>query len=231
MTKRTAKKVEAASRRLDTRRDVASTSEYRRLVSEISELLAQARHSAARSVNALLTATYWEIDRRIVEFEQGGKSRAGYGEEILIRLSQDLTAKHGRGFSGRNLRHMRAFFLGWEIWQTPSAKSEARVKCQTESGKSGKEISQTVSAKFEARAKCPAVSVESEKEIRQTASAKSVPPSPPVPTVVHPEFTATGGILTRVFASKYLTNLPDEETLRREILTTQRALRARWEEK
>jgi len=39
---------------------------------------------------------------------------------------------------------------------------------------------------------------------------------------------ATGGILTRVFASKYLTNLPDEETLRREIVTTQRSLRARW---
>jgi hypothetical protein len=39
---------------------------------------------------------------------------------------------------------------------------------------------------------------------------------------------ATGGIRTRVFASKYLTNLPDEETLRREILTTQRAIRARW---
>lgn len=41
---------------------------------------------------------------------------------------------------------------------------------------------------------------------------------------------ATGGILTRVFASKYLTSLPDEETLRREILTAQRSLRARWEE-
>ena len=41
---------------------------------------------------------------------------------------------------------------------------------------------------------------------------------------------ATGGIRTRVFASKYLTNLPDEETLRREILTTQRAILARWKE-
>jgi predicted nuclease of restriction endonuclease-like (RecB) superfamily len=40
---------------------------------------------------------------------------------------------------------------------------------------------------------------------------------------------STGGIRAQVFASKYLTNLPDEETLRREILTTQRAIRARWE--
>jgi YhcG PDDEXK nuclease domain len=41
---------------------------------------------------------------------------------------------------------------------------------------------------------------------------------------------ATGGIRTRVFASKYLTNLPDVETLRREIMKTQSAMRARKEE-
>ena len=38
---------------------------------------------------------------------------------------------------------------------------------------------------------------------------------------------ATGGIKAQVFASKYLTALPDEETLRREILATQRALEYR----
>jgi hypothetical protein len=38
---------------------------------------------------------------------------------------------------------------------------------------------------------------------------------------------ATGGIRTRVFASKYLTSLPDEETLRREILATRQAIEAR----
>jgi len=38
---------------------------------------------------------------------------------------------------------------------------------------------------------------------------------------------ATGGIRTQVFASKYLTRLPDEETLRREIMATQHALEHR----
>ena len=37
---------------------------------------------------------------------------------------------------------------------------------------------------------------------------------------------ATGDIRAKVFASKYLTNLPDKETLRQEILKTQRALAA-----
>ena len=45
--------------------------------------LERARRMSARSVNSILTATYWEIGRRIVEFEQGGKARAEYGEALL----------------------------------------------------------------------------------------------------------------------------------------------------
>jgi predicted nuclease of restriction endonuclease-like (RecB) superfamily len=122
------------------------SSAYSRLFLEISGLLDQARHSAARSVNALLAATYWEIGRRIVEFEQKGRTRAEYGERLLIRLSKDLTAKHGRGFSRANLQQMRLFYSGWEICQTPSGKFEAVVKCQTLSGKNKYGKWQTVSA-------------------------------------------------------------------------------------
>ena len=71
-----------------------------------------------------MTATYWEIGRRIVEFEQGGEARAGYGEQLLERLADDLTKRLGRGFSLRNLRSFRAFYLTWQIRQTLSAESE-----------------------------------------------------------------------------------------------------------
>lgn len=131
---------------------------YGGLVSGISDLLEQARRGAARAVNSILTATYWEIGRRIVQFEQGGKARAEYGESILMRLAADLTPKFGRGFSKTNLFQMRGLFLGWEIFQTPSGILEARVraqdeKFQTPSGKSdGMEISPTPSAKFEVTA-------------------------------------------------------------------------------
>ena len=101
--------------------------EYDGLLSDLSGLLDQSRRSAARAVNAVLTATHWEIGRRLVEFEQGGESRAGYGEELLKRLGADLTKRHGRGFSRQNLQLMRAFYLGWEICQTPSGKFEFRV--------------------------------------------------------------------------------------------------------
>jgi DUF1016 N-terminal domain len=57
-----------------------------------------------------------------VEFEQGGKAKAEYGEVLLKRLGQDLTARYGRGFGWRNLFRMRAFYVGWEMVQTPSGK-------------------------------------------------------------------------------------------------------------
>lgn len=53
---------------------------------------------SARSVNAIRTATYWEIGRRIVKSEQQGKKRAVYGEALLEKLAADLTARFGRGF-------------------------------------------------------------------------------------------------------------------------------------
>lgn len=116
------------------KQSLLNTGRYDLFVKEIGGLLSEARRQTIRSVNAILTATYWEIGRRIVEYEQGGKARAEYGEHLLLRLAKDLMAEHGRGFSARNLRLMRAFYSGWEIWQTPSAKFEVRVKCPTLSG-------------------------------------------------------------------------------------------------
>ena len=95
---------------------------YIGLVEWIGDLLESARRASARAVNAL-TATYWEIGRRIVEFEQRGQKRAGYGQELLKRLSIDLSSRFGRGFSERNLEQMRLFYLNWPISQTLSAKS------------------------------------------------------------------------------------------------------------
>ena len=95
---------------------------YAEVCSAIVELLHTARQAAARNVNALMTASYWEIGRRIVEAEQKGKRRAGYGEQLIERLSLDLTQQFGRGFSGRNLEQMRQFYLTWAIPQTLSAE-------------------------------------------------------------------------------------------------------------
>jgi predicted nuclease of restriction endonuclease-like (RecB) superfamily len=93
----------------------------------IVEVLSAARQTAARNVNALMAASYWEIGRRIVEAEQKGKRRAGYGEQLIERLSFDLTQQFGRGFSARNLEQMRQFFVTWPIPQTLSAESQKAI--------------------------------------------------------------------------------------------------------
>ncbi len=77
-----------------------------------------------RYVNTALVATYWLIGRRVVEYEQKGKGRADYGQELLKKLSKDLTHTFGRGFSPDNLESMRRFYLEYksEISETVSRK-------------------------------------------------------------------------------------------------------------
>jgi predicted nuclease of restriction endonuclease-like (RecB) superfamily len=96
---------------------------YELLLADVARVIEEARRTAARSVNAIMTTTYWLIGRRIVEQEQAGARRAGYGEQLLKRLSRDLSKCFGRGFSERNLEQMRGFYLGWPISQAVPAKS------------------------------------------------------------------------------------------------------------
>jgi predicted nuclease of restriction endonuclease-like (RecB) superfamily len=120
---------------------------YNNLLDKIANIFSEARGKVVREINRAQVLAYWEIGREIVEFQQKGKARAEYGEELLIKLSADLTAKFDKGFSERNLRNMRAFYLNFPIRQTPSAKSLESPKSKTASCKSI--IRQTPSVKFE----------------------------------------------------------------------------------
>nr|DAE55227.1 MAG TPA: Protein of unknown function (DUF1016) [Caudoviricetes sp.] len=95
-----------------------------KFIEEVKALLHSARNYVTTQINTAMVSTYFEIGRRIVEQEQNGASRAGYGENILNELSNTLTQEFGRGFSTVNLRQMRAFFLAYEKQQTVSAKFE-----------------------------------------------------------------------------------------------------------
>ena len=94
---------------------IPASPEYSAVHSEIVLLLDAARRTVARSVNSVMTATYWEIGRRIVVLDQGGQDRAAYGEAQIERLADDLTKRFGRGFSRQNLQQMRSFYLAWPI--------------------------------------------------------------------------------------------------------------------
>lgn len=109
---------------------------YTGLVTGIVDLLESARRSAARSVNAIMTATYWEIGRRIVQVEQGGATKAEYGSALLERLAEDLSTRFGRGFRRTNLFQMRSFYITY---------ADVLVEFPTQSSS---EIIQTLSGLF-----------------------------------------------------------------------------------
>jgi hypothetical protein len=108
---------------------------YNGIHGDIVALLEAARRAAARSVNALMTASYWEIGRRIVEFDQGGQERAIRGQQLLQRLSADLQQRFGRGFSVDNLEQMRLFYLAYPS-QHISEKLSRKSPAAGEAGKS-----------------------------------------------------------------------------------------------
>ena len=86
-----------------------------------------------------MTAAYWRIGQRIVEFEQPGEKRAKYGTELIKRLAADLTQRFGRGFGPVNLSQMKRFYLLWSaerIFQTPSENLEGGKNLQILSGDS-----------------------------------------------------------------------------------------------
>jgi hypothetical protein len=79
------------------------------VLSEIIHVLESARRASARTVNAVMSATYSEIGRRIGELEQGGRKKTDYGDRLMEQLSRNLTPKFVRGGGRRNLFQVRAF--------------------------------------------------------------------------------------------------------------------------
>jgi DUF1016 N-terminal domain len=81
------------------------------LFKRVAEIIESARGRVARSVNSAMVQAYWLIGREIVEIEQQGKKRAGYGDRIIQGLAAKLTAEFGSGYSIRSLRRIRQFYL------------------------------------------------------------------------------------------------------------------------
>ncbi len=99
---------------------------YPTLLTGIGSLLEESRRAVVRAANCFMTATYWEVGRRILDFEQAGKRRAEYGEKLLERLSNDLKERHGRWFGVDNLQRFRQFAIlhpMQEIYATMARKS------------------------------------------------------------------------------------------------------------
>jgi predicted nuclease of restriction endonuclease-like (RecB) superfamily len=114
------------------------------LYESVAQILELARGQVARTVNTAMVQAYWLIGREIVEVEQAGEQRAGYGEELIERLSSRLKQEFGKGFGVRTVRSMRQFYL---MFPDGSALPEIRQAVLAESGIAEPEIRQAALAR------------------------------------------------------------------------------------
>lgn len=78
------------------------------------ELIRYARRIAANQVNLVQLMTYYALGYWIVEEQQSGSNRAGYGKKIIQTLSDALNAEFGKGFSVDTLENARKFYLNYQ---------------------------------------------------------------------------------------------------------------------
>lgn len=80
---------------------------YRR----IFQILESAQARVARTVNTTQVVANWLIGLEIVEEEQKGRRRAGYGERLLRDLAEALQKEYGSGYGLTNLKLFKKFYL------------------------------------------------------------------------------------------------------------------------
>jgi predicted nuclease of restriction endonuclease-like (RecB) superfamily len=96
------------------KKEIAKTNLYE----DIKDILAEARNKVYKAVNFTMVEAYWNIGKRIVEEEQKGKKRAGYGKHLIIELAKRLTIDFDSGFSEQSLWNMRRFYSTFPILST-----------------------------------------------------------------------------------------------------------------
>ena len=87
----------------------------------IKELVISSRNKVYSVVNTEMLNLYWNIGKAIMDIQQGDE-RANYGDYVLEKLSEKLTAEFGKGFSKRNLERMRKFYIYFPITTTLSSQ-------------------------------------------------------------------------------------------------------------
>ena len=101
---------------------IKNDNEINNVFDNIKELVINnSRNKVYSAVNTEMLNLYWNIGKIIMEIQQGDE-RASYGDAVLEKLSEKLTNEFGKGFSARNLRTMRKFYLIYPIWKTVFAK-------------------------------------------------------------------------------------------------------------
>lgn len=81
------------------------------LITDLRSIIEQGKRQAYAAINATMISTYWNVGKRIVEEEQHGEARAGYGEYIAKTAAKELQKEYGNAFNYRNICYFRQFYM------------------------------------------------------------------------------------------------------------------------
>ena len=95
----------------------------------VTQIVEAARAQVSRTINSAMVHAYWLIGREIVEVEQAGEERAAYGDDLIGRLAERLTARFGKGFTKTGIKRMRQFY-----WSFPQGSYLPAEMCEPNKG-------------------------------------------------------------------------------------------------
>lgn len=94
------------------------------ILNDMRGIINSARDVAYQAINTALVQRNWLIGYRIAEEELNGEKRAGYGTEVIKKLSKSLTNEYGKGFDYSSLYKFVRFYKAFpKILDSPSPKS------------------------------------------------------------------------------------------------------------
>ena len=181
------------------------------LYDRIRQILESARTNVARSVNTTQVVANWLIGREIVEEEQKGKKRAGYGEELLKDLSARLTKDYGKGWLVRNLEYCRKFYIEYPFLLKDQKSNAVRSISSKPPTMEDRQISNAASSKSETE---PATG-----NIRYAPRSDSWQPGQLHPNLSWTHYRTLLRVdkAEKIFASRYKLHLPTEAELKAEL--------------
>ena len=91
-------------------------------------IIETAQKVAYSAVDLTLVHRNWLLSKRIADEELNGESRAEYGAEVIKKLSKDLNAQYGKGYTKTNLYNFYSFYKMYpEIFHSESGKSNVKL--------------------------------------------------------------------------------------------------------
>lgn len=91
-------------------------------------IIETAQKVAYSAVDLTFVHRNWLLGKRIADEELNGESRAEYGAEVIKKLSKDLNAQYGKGYTKTNLYNFYSFYKMYpEIFHLESGKSNVKL--------------------------------------------------------------------------------------------------------